>query len=310
MIEVRTVAADELDAVSRVPTDDDGKFAGQVRSMLEEGTTRLDLCFVARVDGDPVTRVAFGLDEPPANAPMEMYLFGLAVDWGRPVSRRAALAMLREALPAVSGGGPPIDARVNPEVHSDFEGRRSLLEEAGFAIFQEKEGYFWEGTRLPERSDRLTFRSLREVGRDAFIEVLSRGPADTLDRNDRYFYELTGPVGWATVMMGFLGPGDDDTWKVAFDGDGEPVGYVMLATFDEGSTGTIAHVGVVPEKRGRGYIDDLLAETTADAVARGFTSLLSDADVLNEPMGAAFERAGHRRGARPWHVWHYRYPAP
>lgn len=311
MIEVRTVADGELDAVSRVPADDGGKFAGQVRAMLEEGTTKLDWCFVASADGEPVARVGFALDEPPANAPMELYLFGLGVDWGRPVSRDAALAMLRQALPVVSGVGPPVDARVNPEVHPDFEARRSLLEEAGFAIFQEKAGYLWSaGTPLPETSGRLTFRSLREVGRDRFIEVLSRGPADTLDRNDRYFYELTGPIGWATVMMGFLGPGDEDTWKLAFDGDREPVGYVMLSTFDEGSTGTIAHIGVVPEKRGRGYINVMLAETTADAVARGFTSLLSDADVLNEPMGAAFERAGHRRGARPWHVWHYRYPAP
>ena len=42
---------------------------------------------------------------------------------------------------------------------------------------------------------------------------------------------------------------------------------------------------------------------------RGFTSILSDTDVLNAPMIAAFERAGHYAGVRPWHVWHYRYPA-
>ena len=71
-----------------------------------------------------------------------------------------------------------------------------------------------------------------------------------------------------------------------------------------------AHIGVVPEQRGRGYVNDLLAEATADAADRGFTSIISDTDVLNAPMIAAFERAGHREGVRPWHVWHYRYPPP
>lgn len=42
MIDVRGVQRDELDALSRITTDEGGKFAAQVRSMLEAGTTRLD----------------------------------------------------------------------------------------------------------------------------------------------------------------------------------------------------------------------------------------------------------------------------
>ena len=34
---------------------------------------------------------------------------------------------------------------------------------------------------------------------------------------------------------------------------------------------------------------------------------VSDVDVLNRLMAAAMERARHSPGARPWHVWHYRY---
>lgn len=311
MIEVRNVSLDELDAVSAVPVDDGGRFAEQVRSMLAEGTTKPEWLFVAVADGQRVARAAYYVDEPPSNAPMEMYLFGLSLDWARAGARDAALELLQRSLPSVAAVGPPVDARVNRETHPDFEARRSLLEEAGFGLFQEKESYVWRaGGPMPARSTRLTFKSLPEVGRDQFIHVMALGPAGTLDRNDRYYYELTGPVGWATVMMGFLGEGDDESWKVAFDPDGRPVGYVMLSAFDEERTATIAHIGVVPQMRGRGYIDDLLAEATHDAVARGRTSILSDADVLNVPMGAAFERAGHQAGVRPWHVWHYRFPQP
>jgi ribosomal protein S18 acetylase RimI-like enzyme len=311
MIEVRTISPGEIDQFAAVGVDDAAAFAGQLRSMLDARATRLDWCFVALLDGEPVARACFAADEPPAQAPTEMYLFGLALDWQREGSRDAARVLLAQALPVIARIGPPIDARVNQEVHADADERRSLLENAGFGLFQEKTGYYWQsGDVLPVGSGRLTFRSLEEAGRDEFVAVLARGPAGTLDRNDRYYYELTGPVGWATVMMGYLEPGDERTWKLAYDGSGAAVGYVMLSGFDDQATGTIVHIGVVPEQRGRGYVDDLLAETTADAVARGFRAILSDADVLNTPMGAAFERAGHRRGVRPWHTWHYRFPAP
>lgn len=278
--------------------------------LLDQGATRPEWCFVAGVGGEDVARVGFLGEAPPADAPMEIYLFGLEVDWQRPASVDAAGDMLRRALPAVAGVGLPVDARTNPAVHPDVEQRRALFEGAGFGLFQEKQGHSWQAGvgPLPERSSRLAFRSLAELPRHEFLAVLSRGPAGTLDRNDRYYYELSGPVGWAKVMSEFLGPGDEATWKVGYDAAGTPVGYVMLSAFDEEATGTIAHIGVVPEQRGKGYVNDLLAETTADAIECGFRAILSDTDVLNAPMIAAFERAGHRAGARPWHVWHYRYP--
>ncbi|MEM9491708.1 MAG: hypothetical protein AAGC55_21355, partial [Myxococcota bacterium] len=61
-----------------------------------------------------------------------------------------------------------------------------------------------------------------------------------------------------------------------------------------------------PEQRGNGYIDELLRAGTRAAIAAGFDSMLSDADVDNTPMTAAFERNGHRGDGRPWHKWHYR----
>jgi hypothetical protein len=43
---------------------------------------------------------------------------------------------------------------------------------------------------------------------------------------------------------------------------------------------------------------------------RDMRSTLSDVDVLNAPMRAAFLRAGHREDARDWHVLHYRFDPP
>jgi ribosomal protein S18 acetylase RimI-like enzyme len=94
-------------------------------------------------------------------------------------------------------------------------------------------------------------------------------------------------------------------WVLARGRSGELIGYVAVGAFDPG-VGTIVHIGVAPEQRGRGYVDELLAAAHVAARARGFATDLSDVDTLNAPMIAAMERNGHRPDARPWHVWAYR----
>jgi RimJ/RimL family protein N-acetyltransferase len=90
-------------------------------------------------------------------------------------------------------------------------------------------------------------------------------------------------------------------WRLAYGKPGgKLVGLVMPA--QPPAFLTVFYVGVVPEMRGRGYVDDLLATGTAtllearagDVEAR---PLRADTDVANTPMAAAFERSGWRRFA-------------
>lgn len=79
-------------------------------------------------------------------------------------------------------------------------------------------------------------------------------------------------------------------WQLAYTAAGELVGLVMptrAPTF-----ATIGFVGVVPEQRGRGHIDELLARGTATLGAAGATDFRADTDVRNAPMASAFRRAG------------------
>ena len=58
---------------------------------------------------------------------------------------------------------------------------------------------------------------------------------------------------------------------------------------------TIGYIGVVPEQRGRGYVDELLAEMAwmlADLAPR--EEVGADTDFANVPMAKAFARAGFR----------------
>jgi hypothetical protein len=54
------------------------------------------------------------------------------------------------------------------------------------------------------------------------------------------------------------------------------------------------------------HTEDLLRAANLAARERGMSAMLSDTDTHNHPMMAAFVRAGHHPGLRPWHVWHHR----
>jgi ribosomal protein S18 acetylase RimI-like enzyme len=300
----RLRSPDDLVRLAAVAAPSAAAFEQQVRELLDARETRPDWWFVAVRDGTDVGRLCARADAQDA---LEMSLFGLVLPWDEdPDPVGGALAT--GSLSALAGHGLPIDARLNAEVHDHLDARRRILEQAGFEVFQEKVGYAWEdhGAPIPA-PNRLRFRSLDEIGRERFLEVFARGPEGTLDRNDHWYWTRVGPRSWAETMLLYGTPADEPWWKVGYDADDRPIGYVLLAEFDEEATGTIVHIGVLPEHRGNGYVHDLLARAAADARERGFRALLSDTDVLNRPMRDAFERAGHRADTRPWHVWHLRW---
>jgi RimJ/RimL family protein N-acetyltransferase len=92
---------------------------------------------------------------------------------------------------------------------------------------------------------------------------------------------------------------DPSWWRLSYSTpEGDLVGLVMPA--EPPGFLTIVYVGVVPQRRGQGYVDDLLAAGTAtllEARGRGERPLRADTDVANAPMAAAFERVGWARFA-------------
>lgn len=126
--------------------------------------------------------------------------------------------------------------------------------------------------------------------------------ATTLDRIDADAMASMGPSIWAAA---FLVACDDSTWLLAEDGQGEAVGFVSVGEFDEG-VGTITYIGVAPDHRGQGYVDQLLQLANRTARELGFAGMLSDTDVLNVPMMEAFRRNGHSSETRGWHKWMHR----
>jgi RimJ/RimL family protein N-acetyltransferase len=150
---------------------------------------------------------------------------------------------------------------------------------------------------------RLSYRTLEEVGHEAFVDAMRRVSEGTLDREIREERERLGPQEAAREFFEDAQrvKHESSWWQLAYSGpDGELVGLVMPA--EQPRFLTVFYVGVVPEMRGRGYVDDLLAAGTAtllEARARDGNDrpLRADTDVANAPMAAAFERAGWTRFA-------------
>jgi ribosomal protein S18 acetylase RimI-like enzyme len=202
-----------------------------------------------------------------------------------------ALAEVRLEVPAL------FQLRVNAEVHPHPEAHNRLAEACGMTLLLDKLGVWWEDDGTPtDVPERLDYRTLADIGADAYADVMGRCQEGTIDRNDRYYWGGCGPEDWGRVMVSSASDEDAGMWLVGCIGT-EPVGYVAV-TAVKGWGSTITHVGVLPHRRGNGYIHDLLAAGTAAAQRAGIRSMLSDADVLNEPMLAAFRRAGHRDDAR------------
>ena len=84
-------------------------------------------------------------------------------------------------------------------------------------------------------------------------------------------------------------------WRLAYDGDGKLVGFAMPSANNGGPV--VGYLGVVPEQRGHGYSDDLLAEITHLLVETGAERIRADTDLTNKPMAASFERQGYRNHA-------------
>jgi RimJ/RimL family protein N-acetyltransferase len=87
-------------------------------------------------------------------------------------------------------------------------------------------------------------------------------------------------------------PGERDWWRIATTPDGEPVGFIVPSATPYARN--VGYLGVLPARRGRGLVDDLLTEVTRIHAGAGAQRITATTDVSNAPMAAAFDRAGYQ----------------
>ena len=303
-IRIRPVGNDELELFVEAAglPDHQREIRHYLKNMVAAGSMRPEWCFLAEEGDRPVGRVALwtlsGMKEPFA-------LVLLDVDWEgdyAAVATRLLEGMLDEARAL---GAEDIEhvidvPPIRPQFQHHAERRKSILESVGFSRRRETSRFERRVSEPPTEPGRLMFRTLEEVGKETFIEAMERVSEGTLDREIRAEREKLGTKRAAQEFFDDASRVQHDTswWRLAYAPNGELAGLIMPA--EPPGFLTIFYVGVVPGMRGRGYVDDLLATGTATLLEAGSKNdkpLIADTDVSNEPMAAAFGRAGWTRFA-------------
>ena len=305
MLTIRPIAADELSAFFALQPDPEraADQASYVDRMFAAGAMRPEWCYLA-IDGDRVVgRFAFW-SLPKLDVPISLVLVDVAgTIHGKPARAAIADALLQRAVEDALAGSPEEFGYVldepeqTPQWQLDPNERAAWLERAGFEVIRSTSRWSYEGP-APKVPSRLTFRTYEEVGEAAFLGALEEVSSSTLDARVEADRDRLGAAAEARSSLEDVRALDvtPGWWQLGYDSSDALVGLVMPARAPNMTT--IGYIGVVPSRRGRRYVDDLLARGTAilrhdvpDMMIR------ADTDLANAPMAAAFERAGYQRFA-------------
>ncbi|MEU8245578.1 GNAT family N-acetyltransferase [Nonomuraea sp. NPDC048916] len=182
--------------------------------------------------------------------------------------------------------------RDDPKASAAIAWRQEAGQRAGLTEELERLRYQWTpGSPVPEPSGRLVFGP--DPDDEVFVAVFRRVAVGSLDAHTRQ--ALTTMDGDAQARDDVADyrsmPGDRSWWRLARTPDGDLVGVALPSANNQGPV--VGYLGVVPERRGQGYADDLLAEITRFHAERGVGRIIADTDVTNVPMARAFDRAGY-----------------
>jgi RimJ/RimL family protein N-acetyltransferase len=136
---------------------------------------------------------------------------------------------------------------------------------------------------VPAASGRLVFRPGQD---EEFLAAFRRVAVGTLDAATQRDLATIGADRQARSDLEFYRscPGESSWWRLAETTGGELVGFAIPSATPYHRN--VGYLGVVPELRGHGYVDDLLGEITRVHAADGADRITATTDVPNAPMAA------------------------
>lgn len=181
--------------------------------------------------------------------------------------------------------------REDPDLAAAVAWRREAAYKTGLTREIERLRYEWTpaaGTKEP--TGRLVFRDGTD---EEFLDAFVRLSAGSLDLHTQTELQSMDAEQLAREDMEFYldCPGERSWWRLADLPDGTLAGLAIPSATPYHRN--VGYLGVVPEQRGRGLIDEILAEITRFHGAEGAERITATTDTVNTPMAAAFHRAGY-----------------
>ncbi|MCJ1678609.1 GNAT family N-acetyltransferase [Streptomyces sp. APSN-46.1] len=181
--------------------------------------------------------------------------------------------------------------RTDPRLAAAVAWRQEAAYRTGLTREIERLRYEWTpavGTAEP--TGRLVFR---EGTDEEFLDAFVRLSSGSLDLHTQTELQSMDPEQLAREDVEFYldCPGERSWWRLAELPDGTLAGMAIPSATPYHRN--VGYLGVVPEQRGKGLIDEVLAEITRFHAAEGAERITATTDTVNTPMAAAFDRAGY-----------------
>ena len=203
-----------------------------------------------------------------------------------------------------------VSASPTPEGLASSKPLLDLVTKLGFECRQERIE-FERPSDSPslETTGRLNYHTRAEVGESAFLESLALIFQESLDAELQKNCAELGPQQFALQYLSKCPKEDErNTWfsELSYDAKNDLVGVIMPLSRKRKnprkgrSVGCIYTIGVIPQKRGQGYINDLLGRGTRILEREGATGIAATAAATNFPMANAFERANYKQKEQWW----------
>lgn len=204
----------------------------------------------------------------------------------------AALASRGIAVPLPHTVRVPTTWRDRADIARDVRAKISAAAGAGLGRRNERRQFQWDrGSAVPAAGTHLRFERADD---DTFVDLIARCAHGSLDVMTQRELAATDALGLARDEVDYYRscPGERGWWRVARDRWGDVVGIAIPSATP--TNRNVGYLAVLPEHRGHGYVDDLLAFITAFHAAAGADRITATTDAVNTPMAAAFRRAGYR----------------
>lgn len=268
--------------------------ADRYRTELAEGRYRPEWTWLAE-DGDTVVGRALWWGPSDSAHPVALDCLDVAPSVG---DRTAVATALVQA--ALAGFPQPVQYAVkvaggwrdDPATSAAVVWRRAAAHAAGLTREVERLQFEWTpAAGVPVATGALRFADASD---DEFVAVFTRIADGSLDAHTHASRAAKGVAATARAEMDFYlaAPGKREWWRLAYTPDGDVAGMAIPSATPYHVN--VGYLGVVPEYRGRGYVDEVLGEITRIHAAGGAQRITATTDLGNAPMAAAFLRAGYR----------------
>ncbi|MFE9464304.1 GNAT family N-acetyltransferase [Streptomyces virginiae] len=294
----RAATADPADLDRAVAYPADGPVpaltAEKVREELAENRIRPEWIWIAEDEEGEILARALWWGRGDSERPIALDCLQVRASVADPA---AVAAGLLEAGHAAFGKRPgcnvslPRGWRADPELAAAVAWRQEAAYRTGLTREIERLRYEWTpaaGTAGP--TGRLVFRDgTDEEFLDAFIR-LSAGSLDLHTQTELQSMEAE-QLAREDIEFYLDCPGERSWWRLAHLPDGTLAGMAIPSATPYHRN--VGYLGVVPEQRGQGLIDEILGEITRFHAAEGAQRITATTDTVNIPMAAAFDRAGY-----------------